>query len=231
MIVNVGISVPDNASPWDGRPSASPSLSEVAPLIDSFSTPSPSSHVASAPHLPHLPPQDVPQDSKSPPRAELLIRDPVSQARRAAAGGGSSRAKKEGGRSTRQGHRVQQPSADGDGCNEGQSGEPGAFRSSRGTSKERSTRDSRDGARCPSSSEVQRSNGTGSAAERRSDGKQRKPTLREPDGGLAESRSNKSSGAAAAGRKATVSPGPWKIPGSDKLPSALRTGAASTLGR
>lgn len=229
MVVSVAVSVPDNASPWDGRPSASPSLSEVAPLIDSLSTPSPSSHLASAPHLPHLPPQDVPQDRKSPPRAELLIRDPVSQARRVAAGGGSSRAKKEGGRPTHQGHRVQQPTADAEGCKEGPSGEAGAFRSSRGASKERSAGDSGDGSHCSSSSKVQRSNGTsGGTAERWSDWKPSKP--REPDGGPAESRSGRSSGTAA-GRKATVSPGPWKIPGSDKLPSALRAGAASTLSR
>lgn len=38
----------------------------------------------------------------------------------------------------------------------------------------------------------------------------------------------KSSGTS--GRKATVSPGPWKIPGSDKLPSTLRSGS-STVSR
>uniref|UniRef100_A0A3Q3AFZ1 Membrane-associated guanylate kinase, WW and PDZ domain-containing protein 1 n=1 Tax=Kryptolebias marmoratus TaxID=37003 RepID=A0A3Q3AFZ1_KRYMA len=221
----------DNASPWDGRPSASPSLSEVAPLIDSFSTPSPSSHLASAPDLPHLPPQDVPRDGKSPQRPELLIRDPISQARRVAPGGGSSRAKKEGGRSTHQGHRVQQPPADGEGGKEGQSGEPGAFRSSRGRSKERTAGDSRDCAHSPSSSKTQHANGTSrNAGECWSDGKQGKSRLREPDGGPGESRPSKSGGTAA-GRKATVSPGPWKIPGSDKLPSALRTGASTTLSR
>ncbi|XP_061767980.1 membrane-associated guanylate kinase, WW and PDZ domain-containing protein 2a isoform X3 [Nerophis ophidion] len=44
----------------------------------------------------------------------------------------------------------------------------------------------------------------------------------------AETWSGKSGGGAA--RKSTVSPGPWKIPGSDKLPSTLRAGA-STLSR
>uniref|UniRef100_A0A4W5PTJ4 Membrane associated guanylate kinase, WW and PDZ domain containing 2a n=1 Tax=Hucho hucho TaxID=62062 RepID=A0A4W5PTJ4_9TELE len=39
-----------------------------------------------------------------------------------------------------------------------------------------------------------------------------------------------SSGSTTAGRKATVSPGPWKIPGSDKLPSTLRSGT-STVSR
>ncbi|XP_054608752.1 membrane-associated guanylate kinase, WW and PDZ domain-containing protein 2a isoform X5 [Dunckerocampus dactyliophorus] len=45
---------------------------------------------------------------------------------------------------------------------------------------------------------------------------------------LAETWSSK--GAGGAGRKSTFSPGPWKIPGSDKLPSTLRAGA-STLSR
>lgn len=41
---------------------------------------------------------------------------------------------------------------------------------------------------------------------------------------------NNSTSISTAGRKATVSPGPWKIPGSDKLPSTLRSGT-STLSR
>lgn len=54
---------------------------------------------------------------------------------------------------------------------------------------------------------------------------------REPDRGLGESRpALPAKSSTASGRKATVSPGPWKIPGSDKLPSALRSGM-STLSR
>uniref|UniRef100_A0A8C6LPE9 Membrane-associated guanylate kinase, WW and PDZ domain-containing protein 1 n=1 Tax=Nothobranchius furzeri TaxID=105023 RepID=A0A8C6LPE9_NOTFU len=161
----------DNAAPWDGRPSASPGLSEVAPLISSFSTPSPSSHLASAPDLPHLAPQDVTRDSRSSHKAELLSRDPIGQGRRVAAGGGSSRAKKEGG------------------------------------SREN--------------------------VEHWCDGKQGKPRLRELDGGLGESRPSKNGGGGGTVmvRKTTVSPGPWKIPGSDKLPSSLRTGTSPLTGR
>uniref|UniRef100_A0A669BF25 Membrane-associated guanylate kinase, WW and PDZ domain-containing protein 1 n=1 Tax=Oreochromis niloticus TaxID=8128 RepID=A0A669BF25_ORENI len=191
----------DNAAPWDGRPSASPSLSEIAPPIESLSMSSPSSHLAPAPDPPHLPPQDVHRDpvardsrterSKSPQKAELLNPDPISHARRAAATSGSSRAKKEGGRSTHKGLRMQ-PTPDGEGGKDGQSGEPKPSRSNRGRPRE-----------------LERGQG------------ESRPSL--PN-------KSTSSSSIAAGRKATVSPGPWKIPGSDKLPSTLRTGT-STLSR
>ncbi|XP_074482543.1 membrane-associated guanylate kinase, WW and PDZ domain-containing protein 2a isoform X1 [Sebastes fasciatus] len=223
----------DNAAPWDARPSASPSLSEVAPPIDSLSMSSPSSHLA--PDPPHLPPLDVPRDpaardgrterSKSPQKAELLNPD---QGRRAASTGGSGRAKKEGGRSTHKGHRVQ-PAAEGDIGKE----EPKPSRSTRGRSKERDTGDNRESTESPSSSKLPHTNGNSMEDVERYGGGQQvesEPSRpREPDRGLGESRTNKSSGSAA-GRKATVSPGPWKIPGSDKLPSTLRTGT-STLSR
>ncbi|XP_069021024.1 membrane-associated guanylate kinase, WW and PDZ domain-containing protein 2a isoform X3 [Embiotoca jacksoni] len=239
----------DNAAPWDARPSASPSLSEVAPPIDSLSMSSPSSHLVPAPDPPHVPPQDVPRDpvardsrmerSKSPQKAELLSGDPISQGRRVTTTGGSGRAKKEGGRSTHKGHR-RQPTTDGEGGKEGQSGEPKPSRSTRGRAKERNTGDNRESTHSPGSSKLPHTNGNSREdVERWSGGKQveseqSKPRTREPDRGLGESRPslpNKStSGGMAAGRKATVSPGLWKIPGSDKLPSTLRTGA-STLSR
>uniref|UniRef100_A0A672ZF97 Membrane-associated guanylate kinase, WW and PDZ domain-containing protein 1 n=1 Tax=Sphaeramia orbicularis TaxID=375764 RepID=A0A672ZF97_9TELE len=216
----------DNAAPWDARPSASPSLSEVAPPIDSLSMSSPSSHLAPAPDPPHLPPLD----------AELLNPDPIVQGRRAAPTGGSSRAKKEGGRSTHKG----------EGGKEGQSGELKHSKSSRGRSKERNTGDSsfssgkRESTQSPSSSRLPHTNGNSREdVEHYSSGQQVEPEQsklrqRELDRGLGESRPslpNKStSSGSAAGRKATVSPGPWKIPGSDKLPSTLRTGT-STLSR
>lgn len=64
---------------------------------------------------------------------------------------------------------------------------------------------------------------------------QEKPRPREAERGPGETRTSRptkstSSGSTAAGRKATVSPGPWKIPGSDKLPSTLRSGT-STVSR
>lgn len=226
--LNVCVIVPDNAAPWDGRPSASPSLSEVGPPIDSLSMPTPSSHLAPAPDPPHSPPQDTMGDavardsrterSKSPQKAELLLsRDPMVQGRRIATSGGSSRAKSDGGRSTHKGHRMQQHTTDGEGDKKGQGREPKPLRSTRGRSKERT--------RSPSSSKISHSNGNS----RESAERWGKARLRELDGDLGDSRPGKSSGTAG-GRKATVSPGPWKIPGSDKLPSTLRTGA-STLSR
>ncbi|XP_024147112.1 membrane-associated guanylate kinase, WW and PDZ domain-containing protein 2a isoform X4 [Oryzias melastigma] len=207
----------DSAAPWDARPSASPSLQEVAPIIDSLSMPSPSSHLVSEP--PHLPPPDLSRDiaardgrterARSPQKAELLNREPIGQGRR----GGSSRAHGEGGRSTQKGPRTQ-PATDGEGARE----EPKPSRSGRGRSKERSAADSRDSAHSPSGSGLPHPNGTGrDEAERWSGRKQGKPDA-----------ANKSG--AAAGRKSAVSPGPWKIPGSDKLPSTLRAGT-STLSR
>ncbi|XP_018536437.1 membrane-associated guanylate kinase, WW and PDZ domain-containing protein 2a isoform X3 [Lates calcarifer] len=242
----------DNAAPWDARPSASPSLSEVALPIDSLSMSSPSSHLAPAPDPPHLLPLDVPRDtvardnrterSKSPQKAELLNPDPVSQGRRAATTGGSGRAKKEGGRSTHKGHRMQ-PTTEGEGGKEGQSGEPKLSRSTRGRSKERNTGDTRESTHSPSSSKLPHTNGnsrddverySGGLQHQQVEPEQSKPRVRELDRGLGESRPslpNKiTSSGSAAGRKATVSPGPWKIPGSDKLPSTLRTGT-STLSR
>ncbi|XP_016528514.1 membrane-associated guanylate kinase, WW and PDZ domain-containing protein 2a isoform X5 [Poecilia formosa] len=197
----------DNAAPWDGRPSASPSLSEVGPPTDSLSMPTPSSHLAPAPDPPHLPPLDAARDtsrterSKSPQKAELLLnRDAMSQGRRIA--------KSNGGRSTHKGHRLQQQqqqqqhTTEGDGDKEGQGGESKPVRSTRGRSKERT--------HSPGGSKIPHTNGNSRES--------------------AERRGKSSSSATGAGRKATVSPGPWKIPGSDKLPSTLRAGA-STLSR
>lgn len=201
--------------------------------------PSPSSHLAPAPDPPHLPPLDVPaaagdgrkERSKSPQKAELFGPELLGPGRRAAASGGSGRAKREGGRSTHKGHRVQ-PTTEGDG---GKDGEPKASRSNRGRSKERAGGDAREAAHSPSSSRLPHTNGNSREDAESYGGVQgeadRRP--REPDRGPGESRPGlpgKSGGSAVAGRKATVSPGPWKIPGSDKLPSSLRSGA-STLSR
>ncbi|XP_047194556.1 membrane-associated guanylate kinase, WW and PDZ domain-containing protein 2a isoform X13 [Hippoglossus stenolepis] len=241
----------DNAAPWDARPSASPSLSEVAPPIDSLSMSSPSSHLAPAPDPSHLLPLDIPRDagardgrterSKSPQKAELLNPDPIGQGRRAASTGGSGRAKKEGGRSSHKGHRVQ-PTTEGEGGKEGQSGELKASRSTRGRSKERHTGETRESTHSPSCSKLPHTNGNsredveryGVGWQQQVESEQCKPRPR--DRSLGESRpslpnkSTSSGGGGVAGRKVTVSPGPWKIPGSDKLPSTLRTGT-STLSR
>ncbi|XP_068162652.1 membrane-associated guanylate kinase, WW and PDZ domain-containing protein 2a isoform X3 [Antennarius striatus] len=224
----------DNAAPWDARPSASPSLSEVAPPIESLSMSSPTSHLALALDPPHLQSLDVPRDllagdgrkerPKSPQKAELLNPDLKSQGRRGAAAAGSSRAKKEGGRPTHKGYRVR-ATTDGEGGKEGQSGEPKPTRSSRGRSKERNAGDDREATQSPSTSTLPHTNGNS-----RDDVESlSNPRQSEENGGLGENRPSlpKKSTSSAAGRKVTVSPGPWKIPGSDKLPSALRTGTSS----
>lgn len=243
------VCVPDNAAPWDARPSASPSLSEVAPPVDSLSMPSPSSHLAPAPDPPRLPPLDVARDlvagdgrkerSKSPQKPELLSPDPNSQRRRAATTGGSGRAKMEGGRSIHKGHRVQ-PATEGDGGKEGPIGELKCSRSTRGRSKERNTGENREATQSPSTSMLPHTNGNSREEAERYCGGQLQPVEleqtklrpRDPDRGPGESRPSLpiKSTSSAAGRKTTVSPGPWKIPGSDKLPSTLRTGT-STLSR
>lgn len=250
LLLTVCICVPDNATPWDACPSASPSLSEVAPPIDSLSMSSPSSQLAPAPDPPHLPPLDASRDpaardsrterSKSPQKADLLNPDVISQGRRAATTGSSTRAKKEGGRSTHKGHRVQ-PTPEGEGRKEGHSGDPKHSRSTRGRSKERNSGDSSESTHPPSSSKVPHTNGNSkedmerySSRQQQVEPEQGKPKPRELDRSLGESRpslpNRNTSSSSVAGRKATVSPGPWKIPGSDKLPSTLRTGT-STLSR
>lgn len=244
-VINVCTCVPDNATPWDARPSASPSLSEVASPIDSLSMPSPSSHLAPAPDLPHLPPLDIPRDpaardgrterSKSPQKAELLNPDLMSQGRRAATTSGSSRAKKDGGRSTHK-ERVVQPAPEGEGGKRGHGGDHKHSRSTRGRSRERSTRDNRESTHSPSSSKLPHTNGNSREDMERYSKAELEQSMarpREPGQNLGEGRTSlphKNTSSHAAGRKATVSPGPWKIPGSDKLPSTLRTGT-STLSR
>uniref|UniRef100_A0A7N8X433 Membrane-associated guanylate kinase, WW and PDZ domain-containing protein 1 n=1 Tax=Mastacembelus armatus TaxID=205130 RepID=A0A7N8X433_9TELE len=181
----------DNATPWDAHPSASPSLSEVAPPIDSLSMSSPSSHL---------------ERSKSP----------------------------------QKGHRVQ-PTTEGEGGKEGHSGESKPPRSTRGRSKERNMGDNREPTHSPSTSKLPHTNGNSREDVERYNSVQQqvelehsKPRPWELDRSLGENRSslpNKStSSGSTMGRKVTVSPGPWKIPGSDKLPSTLRTGT-STLSR
>ncbi|XP_034019758.1 membrane-associated guanylate kinase, WW and PDZ domain-containing protein 2a isoform X2 [Thalassophryne amazonica] len=235
----------DNATPRDAHLSASPSLSEVAPPIDSLPMSSHSSHLVPAPDPGHLSPLDIPRDlsrterSKSPGEAELLNPDLIGQGRRAAVTGGSVRTKAEGGRSIQKGggHKLQ-PTSEGEGFKEGQSGEPKSSRSTRGGSRERIPGDSRFPGRKTESNQSPKlpdmnSNGnSGEDGERSMGGQQVDPRTRELDRSLGESRSSlpKKSVGSAVGKRSAVSPGPWKIPGSDKLPSTLRTGA-STLNR
>uniref|UniRef100_A0A8C7V9H8 Membrane-associated guanylate kinase, WW and PDZ domain-containing protein 2-like n=1 Tax=Oncorhynchus mykiss TaxID=8022 RepID=A0A8C7V9H8_ONCMY len=165
----------DSTSPWDARPSASPSLSEVALPPDTLTMPSPSSHLTPSqqppgPDLARLPPQEVPREPA------------VQESRKADRSQSPRKAPTE----------PQNPDQTGHG---------------------RRDRDRPSGSGC--------SNG--------------RPRPREAERGPGETRpcrpnKSTSSSSTAAGRKATVSPGPWKIPGSDKLPSTLRSGT-STVSR
>ncbi|XP_038851306.1 membrane-associated guanylate kinase, WW and PDZ domain-containing protein 2-like [Salvelinus namaycush] len=272
--------VSDSTSPWDARPSASPSLSEVALPPDTLTMPSPSSHLTPpkqppGPDLAHLPPQEVPREpavqesrraerSQSPRKAPTEPQNPdqTGHGRRdrdrpSGSGCSSGRAKqKEGGRSTCRG------SCPKDGGPVGRDeqlpggGDPKS--SSRGRSKERIAGESSTshGKREPTQSPTKgskpsytNSNGNGGSGGTQSGSSSHpdvsvghqgepaheKPRPREAERGPGETRpcrptKNTSSGSTAAGRKATVSPGPWKIPGSDKMPSTLRSGT-STVSR
>uniref|UniRef100_A0A8C7JAJ3 Membrane associated guanylate kinase, WW and PDZ domain containing 2a n=1 Tax=Oncorhynchus kisutch TaxID=8019 RepID=A0A8C7JAJ3_ONCKI len=270
----------DSTSPWDARPSASPSLSEVALPPDTLTMPSPSSHLTPpqqppGPDLARLPTQEVPWEpaaqesrrverSQSPRKASTEPHNPdqTGHGRRdrdrpSGSGCSSGRAKqKEGGRTTCRG------SGPKDGGPVGRDellpggGLPKS--SSRGRSKERiagGSSSTSHGKREPTQSPTKNSqpsytnsNGNGSSGGGTQSGSsshpdvghqgepaQEKPRPREAERGPGETRpcrptKSTSSGSAVAGRKATVSPGPWKIPGSDKLPSTLRSGT-STVSR
>uniref|UniRef100_A0A8K9V2K4 Membrane-associated guanylate kinase, WW and PDZ domain-containing protein 1 n=1 Tax=Oncorhynchus mykiss TaxID=8022 RepID=A0A8K9V2K4_ONCMY len=270
----------DSTSPWDARPSASPSLSEVALPPDTLTMPSPSSHLTPpqqppGPNLARLPPQEVPWEpaaqesrrverSQSPRKASTEPHNPdqTGHGRRdrdqpSGSGCSSGRAKqKEGGRST---HRGSCPKDGGPVRDELLPGGGEPKSSSRGRSKERIAGESSStshGKREPTQSPTKNSqpsytnsNGNGGSGGTQSSSSshpdvsvghqgepaQEKPRPREAERGPGETRpcrpnKSTSSGSAAAGRKATVSPGPWKIPGSDKLPSTLRSGT-STVSR
>uniref|UniRef100_A0A8B9GSH4 Membrane-associated guanylate kinase, WW and PDZ domain-containing protein 1 n=1 Tax=Astyanax mexicanus TaxID=7994 RepID=A0A8B9GSH4_ASTMX len=181
----------DSSAPWDARPTASPSLSEVvAPPPDSLNNQSPSSHA----NPPLDPPHTSPTETAAVPESCLEgVRghspEPHSARRRSGQAGGRNKSREGGSRSGKghQGHQQQQQHSDAE-----VAGAPRDAKSSRARSKEWS----------------------GSSQSRKRD----------------VPKSPKPPGSSLAGRKATVSPGPWKIPGSDKLPSSLRS-ATSTISR
>uniref|UniRef100_A0AAZ3R427 Membrane-associated guanylate kinase, WW and PDZ domain-containing protein 2-like n=1 Tax=Oncorhynchus tshawytscha TaxID=74940 RepID=A0AAZ3R427_ONCTS len=183
----------DSTSPWDARPSASPSLSEVALPPDTLTMPSPSSHLTPSqqppgPDLARLPPQEVPREPA------------VQESRKADRSQSPRKAQTEPQNPDQTGHgRRDRDRPSGSGCSNGRAKQKEGGRSTRRGS-------------CP---------------------KEGGP--REAERGPGETRpcrpnKSTSSGSTAVGRKATVSPGPWKIPGSDKLPSTLRSGT-STVSR
>ncbi|XP_073670045.1 membrane-associated guanylate kinase, WW and PDZ domain-containing protein 2a isoform X6 [Paramisgurnus dabryanus] len=236
----------DTPTPWDARTTTSPSLSEVAPPLESLSNPSASFHV----NLPTDPPHTlsletaVPDCFQGPRGTESRALEQSSIGKRSALAGGVG-----GGDGTkhREGSRTNRRSSRGKGQQQhpeelpGEPYQPKPQKSSRGKSKERRRERSNTPSRkrdspktCLTDSNVNGGNGCldGSSNQQGST-VPLKALPKEPEKGQAESRPNhnsKNSSSSASGRKATVSPGPWKIPGSDKLPSTLRS-ATSTISR
>lgn len=100
-------------------------------------------------------------------------------------------------------------------------------KTNRGRSKERGVKDKKESTQCSSGTKLPHTNGN-SNMEHYTDLEHMRS--KESDRGLGERRPALPTKSSASGRKTTVSPGPWKIPGSDKLPSTLRSGT-STLSR
>ncbi|XP_048864675.1 membrane-associated guanylate kinase, WW and PDZ domain-containing protein 2a isoform X10 [Brienomyrus brachyistius] len=245
----------DSPTPWDARPAASPSLSEVAPSPDALNaTPSPSSlpalpldpqHLLS-PEMGREPMHDSMAEHLSSPGRVEQAAPGRRQTERRASGRGKE---KEGGRSAHRGISVggQGTPESPVGWDEQVQENSKPYRASRGKSKERrggeSSAPHRENRHLPHSLKATglgdtHSNvngGTPSNGGSTDRPAQEKSSPRDPERVSVEAppyRGSKgnSGGSAMAGRKATVSPGPWKIPGSDKLPSTLRSGT-STVSR
>ncbi|XP_035282955.1 membrane-associated guanylate kinase, WW and PDZ domain-containing protein 2-like isoform X5 [Anguilla anguilla] len=212
----------DSSAPRDSLPSASPSLSEVAPPPDHLlTTPSPSSHPLALPPDPgHAPPPDAVQEGRGE-RAHSPAQDPPGLGRQGGSGRGRHR---ESGRSTRRG---------GGGAASEQPGDPKPPKTTRGRSQETAAagegnvapcRERKESTRSPKGADASLNGGSGrhGAAEPAPDRPRPPQAARNASGG--------GGSGGTASRKATVSPGPWKIPGSDKLPSSLRSGP-STVSR
>ncbi|XP_060746132.1 membrane-associated guanylate kinase, WW and PDZ domain-containing protein 2a isoform X3 [Tachysurus vachellii] len=196
----------DSSAPWDPNPTASSSVSEVAPPPESLTNTSPSSHVNPSTE----PPCTLLIDTEAP--------ESCHQGLKAAekAGTGSSR----GQNRHREGSRTRRRSSGGNKGHQNRSDDTKA-ESNKSRSKERK-RDLPKALR--GNAEVNRGSMEGVGILQ-----QVKGQAREPDRGTGERKTSKYSSNMAS-RKATVSPGPWKIPGSDKLPSSLRS-ASSTISR
>uniref|UniRef100_A0A8C2INA3 Membrane-associated guanylate kinase, WW and PDZ domain-containing protein 1 n=1 Tax=Cyprinus carpio TaxID=7962 RepID=A0A8C2INA3_CYPCA len=188
----------DSHAPWDAHTTAAPSLSEVAPPLDSLPNPSASSHMNPPTNPPHT----------SGPESRALEQPSVGKRSALAGGVGGGTKQREGSRTNRRssGGKSQQQYFD------ELAGEPKSLKSSRAKSKER--RRERNGC----------NNQHGALVPF-------KALTKEPEKGqMSRPSHNSKTSNSASSRKTTVSPGPWKIPGSDKLPSTLRS-ATSTISR
>ncbi|MBN3320761.1 MAGI2 protein, partial [Atractosteus spatula] len=240
----------DSPTPWDAPSTASPTLPEVAPCLDTMTMPLPSSHPALPSDPIHLLPLEPAWDTKgesmekaehsqSPRKADQLKPVQVSGKRSAErSGGGKS---KEGGRPTSGGSGIRGKGTPEDVTDQAeQQDQPKASKTTRGRSKERKAEsatasEKRPAERSPRGIKLDlnggaQSNGKnpGSTAEPAKEKLDGEPARISSDSRSSSSRTTQSGSGAA--RKSTVSPGPWKIPGSDKLPSALKSGT-STVSR
>lgn len=235
------VSPADSPAPWDARTTTSPSLSEVAPPLDSTPNPSASFHVNPPTDPPHTSSLEAagPDCFQGPRGPESRTLEQASAGKRSALGGGVG-----GGDGTkhREGSRTHRRSSGGKGQHPDElAGEPYGpkpHKSSRAKSKERR----RERSNTPSQkrdspkTDININGGNGCLdGTRNQHGSpvQLKALPKEPEMGQVDSRPNhnsKNSNSAASIRKVAVSPGPWKIPGSDKLPSTLRS-ATSTISR
>ncbi|XP_051746829.1 membrane-associated guanylate kinase, WW and PDZ domain-containing protein 2a isoform X6 [Ctenopharyngodon idella] len=232
----------DSPAPWDTHTTASPSLSEVAPPLDSLSNPSASSHVNPPTDPPHTLSLEAagPDCSQGPrgPESRALEQTSVGKRSAMAGGVGGGTKQREGSRTNRRssGGKVQQQYLD------ELAGEPKSHKSSRAKSKERRRERSNTPSRkrdSPKTSPTDTNMNGGNGCLDGSNNQQGtlvpfKALPKEPEKGQMSQESrpshNSKTSSSASGRKATVSPGPWKIPGTDKLPSTLRS-ATSTISR
>ncbi|XP_073693901.1 membrane-associated guanylate kinase, WW and PDZ domain-containing protein 2-like [Garra rufa] len=232
----------DSPAPWDAHTTASPSLSEVAPPLDSLSNPSASSHVNPPTDPPHTSSLEAagPDCSQGPrgPESRALEQASVGKRSALAGGVGGGTKQREGSRNNRRssGGKSQQQYID------EIAGESKSHKSSRGKSKERRRERSNTPSRkrdspktIPNDTNMNGGNGCLDGSNNQQGALVPFKALpKEPEKGLMSQESrpshNSKTSSSAPGRKATVSPGPWKIPGSDKLPSTLRS-ATSTISR
>ncbi|XP_039524176.1 membrane-associated guanylate kinase, WW and PDZ domain-containing protein 2a isoform X3 [Pimephales promelas] len=232
----------DSPAPWDAHTTASPSLSEVAPPLDSLSNPSASSHVNPPTDPPHTLSLEAagPDCSQGPrgPESRALEQANVGKRSSIAGGVGGGTKQRESSRTNRRssGGKVQQQYLD------ELAGEPKSHKSSRAKSKERRRERSNTPSRkhdSPKTSPTDTNMNGGNGCLDGSNNQQGalvpfKALPKEPEKRQISQESrpshNYKTSSSASGRKATVSPGPWKIPGTDKLPSTLRS-ATSTISR
>ncbi|XP_016135726.1 membrane-associated guanylate kinase, WW and PDZ domain-containing protein 2-like [Sinocyclocheilus grahami] len=232
----------DSPAPWDAHTTASPSLSEVAPPLDSLSNPSASSHVNPPTDPPHTSSLEAAglDCSQGPrgPESRALEQASVGKRSALAGGVGDGTKQREGSRTNRHsiGGKSQQQYLD------EFAGEPKSHKGSQAKSKERRRERSNTPSRkrdSPKTSPNDTNMNGGNGCLDGSNNQQGvlvpfKAQPKEPEKGQMSQESrpshNSKTSSSASGRKATVSPGPWKIPGSDKLPSTLRS-ATSTISR